>query len=58
VPVADEPIVGLDPESALTTRRIFTSFAQQGGDLAALRAAAGLPDGSLESPYLHFTRRG
>jgi ABC-2 type transport system ATP-binding protein len=87
--VADEPIVGLDPESALTTRGIFTSFAEQGGavlvcthtlgfaeavchrvgllaagvlvqegDLAALRAAAGLPDGSLESLYLHFTRRG
>jgi ABC-2 type transport system ATP-binding protein len=86
--VADEPIVELDPESALTTRRIFTSLAEQGGavlvcthtlgfaeavccrvgllsagvlaqegDLAALRAAAGLLDGSLESLYLRFTRR-
>jgi ABC-2 type transport system ATP-binding protein len=29
--VADEPIVGLDPESAITTREIFTAFARQGG---------------------------
>ena len=29
--IADEPIVGLDPESAITTRQIFTSFAQAGG---------------------------
>jgi len=29
--VIDEPIVGLDPESAITTRRIFASFAQAGG---------------------------
>jgi ABC-2 type transport system ATP-binding protein len=29
--VADEPIVGLDPESAITTREIFASFARAGG---------------------------
>ncbi|MBI4013749.1 MAG: ABC transporter ATP-binding protein [Candidatus Rokubacteria bacterium] len=29
--IADEPIVGLDPESIITTRQIFTSFAQAGG---------------------------
>ena len=29
--IADEPIVGLDPESAITTRRIFTGFAERGG---------------------------
>ncbi len=29
--VADEPIVGLDPESAITTRGIFRTFAQAGG---------------------------
>ncbi|HEV8308421.1 MAG TPA: ABC transporter ATP-binding protein [Methylomirabilota bacterium] len=29
--VADEPIVGLDPESTLTARQIFTSFARDGG---------------------------
>ncbi|MBI3454224.1 MAG: ABC transporter ATP-binding protein [Candidatus Rokubacteria bacterium] len=87
--VADEPIVGLDPESAITTREIFKTFAQTGGavllcthtlgfaeavchrvgllsegvlvregDLAALRAAAGLPAASLEALYLHFTHRG
>jgi ABC-2 type transport system ATP-binding protein len=86
--VADEPIVGLDPESAIATREIFRTFAAGGGsvlvcthtlafaeavchrvgllaagvlvqegDLAALRKAAGLPDASLETLYLHFTRR-
>jgi len=29
--VADEPIVGLDPESAIATREIFTAFARGGG---------------------------
>jgi ABC-2 type transport system ATP-binding protein len=29
--VADEPIVGLDPESAIRTREIFASFAGSGG---------------------------
>ncbi len=29
--VADEPIVGLDPESALRTRHLFTRFAESGG---------------------------
>ncbi len=86
--VADEPIVGLDPESAITTRDVFRAFAAAGGavlvcthtlafaeaichrvgllaagvlvqegDLPALRKAAGLPDASLETLYLHFTRR-
>jgi ABC-2 type transport system ATP-binding protein len=85
--VVDEPIVGLDPESALLTRDILTAFAARGGavllsthslgfaemlchrvgllaagvlvregDLASLRAAAGLPGASLETLYLHFTR--
>ncbi len=87
--VLDEPIVGLDPESAMTTREILKTFAVGGGaalicthtlgfaeavchrvgllaegvlvregDLPALRRAAGQADASLESLYLHFTRRG
>jgi ABC-2 type transport system ATP-binding protein len=86
--IADEPIVGLDPESAITTRSVFRTFAADGGavllcthtlgfaeavchrvgllaegvliqegDLAGLRKAAGLSDASLETLYLHFTRR-
>jgi ABC-2 type transport system ATP-binding protein len=84
--VADEPIVGLDPESAITTREVFRRFAARGGavllcthtlafaeavcdrvgllaqgvlvqegDLAALRTAADLPDGSLEALYLRLS---
>lgn len=86
--VIDEPIVGLDPESAITTREILRDFAAGGGavlicthtlafaetvchrvgllregvllqegDLVSMRWAAGLPDASLETLYLHFTRQ-
>jgi ABC-2 type transport system ATP-binding protein len=87
--VVDEPIVGLDPESAIRTRDLLKSFAARGGavllcthtlafaeavchrvgllkdgrliqegDLSGLRQAAGLPTGSLEALYLHFTNSG
>jgi ABC-2 type transport system ATP-binding protein len=83
--VIDEPIVGLDPESALRTRDLLLRYAAGGGgillcthtlsfaeavcrrvgllrdgrlvaegDLAGLRARAGVRDGSLEGLYLHF----
>jgi ABC-2 type transport system ATP-binding protein len=83
--VIDEPIVGLDPESALRTRDLLLRYAAAGGgillcthtlsfaeavcrrvgllrdgrlvaegDLAGLRARAGVRDGSLEGLYLHF----
>jgi len=86
--VIDEPIVGLDPESAITTREVLRTFAAGGrtvlvsthtlafaeavchrvgllregvllqeGDLASMRRTAGLPEASLETLYLHFTRR-
>jgi ABC-2 type transport system ATP-binding protein len=86
--VVDEPIVGLDPESAVRTRDLLRAFAKGGGavlvcthtltfaeavcqrigllrlgrllaegDLAALRARAGAPDGSLEELYLRLAAR-
>jgi ABC-2 type transport system ATP-binding protein len=85
--VLDEPIVGLDPESALAVRELVREFARAGGavllcthtlsfaeavcdrvglivggrlltegDLLTLRRAAGQPEATLETLYLHWAR--
>jgi len=85
--VLDEPIVGLDPESALAVRELVRGFARAGGavllcthtlsfaeavcdrvglivggrlltegDLLTLRRAAGQPEATLETLYLHWAR--